>query len=72
LDRTFFARAAHPVVTRLSDSAATAPAIGAASMVLRAELVPLRQGRLPLPTALGEPDPEVAVSATAGRTQPVS
>lgn len=71
LDRTFFARAAHPVVTRLSDSAATAPAIGAASMVLRAELVPLRQGSLPLPTALGEPDPEVAVSATADRTQPV-
>ncbi|MCQ8832089.1 ROK family transcriptional regulator [Streptomyces malaysiensis] len=72
LDRTFFARAAHPVVVRLSDSAATAPAIGAATMVLRAELVPLRQGSLPLSSALGEPEPEVAVGATAGRARPVS
>ncbi|GAA3761885.1 ROK family transcriptional regulator [Salinactinospora qingdaonensis] len=48
LDRTFFARAAHPVTVRLSSLAATAPAIGAATMVLQSELVPLHQGlRLP-------------------------
>lgn len=44
LDRWFFARATHPVSVQLSRSAATAPAIGAAALVLQAELVPLRQG----------------------------
>ncbi|MZE81459.1 ROK family protein, partial [Streptomyces sp. SID5475] len=48
LDRSFFSRATHSVAVRLSTSAATAPAIGAATMVLQTELVPLRQGlRLP-------------------------
>ena len=44
LDQWFFARATHPVSVQLSRSAATAPAIGAAALVLQAELVPLRQG----------------------------
>ncbi|CAL9373041.1 N-acetylglucosamine repressor [Streptomyces sp. enrichment culture] len=65
LDRAFFARAAHPVAVRLSESAATAPAVGAATMVLQAELVPLRQGGLPLADALGEPEREAAVTAPA-------
>ncbi len=43
LDRSFFARAAHPVVVQLSRSAATAAAIGAAAIVLQSELVPLLQ-----------------------------
>jgi len=48
LDRAFFARASHPVEVRLSASAATAPAIGAATMVLQSRLVPLRpRPRLP-------------------------
>lgn len=48
LDRSFFSRATHSVTVRLSRSAATAPAIGAAAMVLQSELVPLREGvRLP-------------------------
>lgn len=48
LDRSFFARDTHPVSVQLSRSAATAPAIGAAALVLQAELVPLRQGlRIP-------------------------
>ncbi|GAA3726469.1 ROK family transcriptional regulator [Spinactinospora alkalitolerans] len=48
LDRAFFSRATHSVDVRLSKSAATAPAIGAASMVLQTELVPLQPGmRLP-------------------------
>ncbi|WP_159945509.1 MULTISPECIES: ROK family transcriptional regulator [unclassified Nocardiopsis] len=48
LDRAFFARATHPVEVRLSTSASTAPAIGAATMVLQSQLVPLRPGsRLP-------------------------
>jgi predicted NBD/HSP70 family sugar kinase len=55
LDRGFFARAAHPVDVRLSRSAATAPAIGAAAMVLQSELVPLHEGlRLPENLALAE------------------
>ncbi|AWT47095.1 ROK family transcriptional regulator [Streptomyces actuosus] len=65
LDRTFFARAAHPVTARLSDSAATAPAIGAATMVLRAELVPLRQGSLPLASTLRDPEPRAAAGGAA-------
>jgi predicted NBD/HSP70 family sugar kinase len=53
LDRAFFARAAHPVEVRMSTSAATAPAIGAAAMVLQGQLVPLRPG-LRLPENLSE------------------
>ncbi|WP_285733200.1 ROK family transcriptional regulator [Nocardiopsis sp. ATB16-24] len=53
LDRAFFARATHAVEVRLSTSAATAPAIGAATMVLRSQLVPLRPG-LRLPANLSE------------------
>ena len=44
LDRAFFSRANHAVQVRLSASAATAPAIGAAAMVLQSELVPLHHG----------------------------
>ncbi|MDA0567472.1 ROK family transcriptional regulator [Streptomonospora sp. S1-112] len=48
LDRTFFARESHPVAVQLSTSAATAPAIGAATTVLQSELVPLHTGtRIP-------------------------
>ncbi|HEY8721319.1 ROK family transcriptional regulator [Pengzhenrongella sp.] len=48
LDRSFFARATHRITVQLSRSAAMSPAIGAAAIVLQAELVPLRQGlRLP-------------------------
>ena len=48
LDRSFFARATHPVTVQLSRNAAMGPAIGAAAIVLQSELVPLRQGlRLP-------------------------
>ena len=48
LDHAFFARNAHPIDIRLSPSAASAPAIGAAAIVLQSELVPLHQGlRLP-------------------------
>ncbi|GAA1910442.1 ROK family transcriptional regulator [Streptomyces sodiiphilus] len=58
LDRAFFARATHPVTVRLSRSAATAPAIGAAALVLQSELVPLREGhRLPKDLAGSEPAP---------------
>lgn len=46
LDRSFFARASHPIIVQLSRSAATAAAIGAAAIVLQKELVPLRQGLL--------------------------
>ena len=56
LDRAFFARATHQVDVRLSRSAATAPAIGAAAMVLQSELVPLHEGtRLPENLAAAEP-----------------
>ncbi|MCE7083088.1 ROK family transcriptional regulator [Streptomyces sp. ST2-7A] len=58
LNRAFFARGAHGVAVRLSESAAGAPAIGAAALVLRSELVPLREGlRLPekLPDAAARP-----------------
>ena len=55
LDRSFFARATHPITVRLSRSAATAAAIGAAAIVLQSELVPLRRG-LRLPDALAVPE----------------
>ncbi len=56
LDRGFFARAAHQVDVRLSRSAATAPAIGGAAMVLQSELVPLHEGmRLPENLSAAEP-----------------
>lgn len=55
LDRSFFARATHPITVRLSRSAATAAAIGAAAIVLQSELVPLRRG-LRLPDALVVPE----------------
>lgn len=48
LDRAFFARAEHPVRVRLSTFASTAPAVGAATMALQTELVPMYPGqRLP-------------------------
>ncbi|NYI06768.1 ROK family transcriptional regulator [Allostreptomyces psammosilenae] len=59
LDRAFFPRAAHRVEVRLSRSAATASAIGAATMVLQSELVPLRQG-LQLPDNLSDSEPAPA------------
>ena len=46
LDRSFFARASHPIIVQLSRSAATSAAIGGAALVLQKELVPLRQGLL--------------------------
>lgn len=46
LDRAFSARGTHGVTVRLSRSAATAPAIGAAALVLQSELVPVRRGPL--------------------------
>jgi hypothetical protein len=56
LDRAFIARDAHPISVRLSPSAASAPAIGAAAIVLQSELVPRRQGlRLPDDLAAEEP-----------------
>ncbi len=56
LNESFFSRSTHPVTVRLSRSAATAPAIGAAAMVLQSELVPLREG-LRLPDNLAEAEP---------------
>ncbi|MDT0344245.1 ROK family transcriptional regulator [Streptomyces litchfieldiae] len=56
LDRSFFSRATHSVTVRLSLSAATAPAIGAAALVLQSELVPLREG-LRLPGNLADAEP---------------
>ncbi|WP_090064743.1 ROK family protein [Lentzea flaviverrucosa] len=56
LDSAFIARDAHPISVRLSPSAASAPAIGAAAIVLQSELVPRRQGlRLPDDLAAEEP-----------------
>lgn len=46
IDRTFFARSNHPVEVRLSLSAETAAAIGAAALVLQSELVPQRSSSL--------------------------
>ncbi|MEU7474763.1 ROK family transcriptional regulator [Lentzea sp. NPDC042327] len=54
LARSFYARGAHPVDVRLSHTAATAPAIGAAAMVLQSELVPLHAPQR-LPEDLAEP-----------------
>jgi predicted NBD/HSP70 family sugar kinase len=42
--RTVFSRSAHPVEVRLSRSAATASAVGAAALVLESELVPFSRG----------------------------
>jgi predicted NBD/HSP70 family sugar kinase len=58
LDSAFFARDAHPISVRLSPSAASAPAIGAAAIVLQSELVPRRQG-LHLPEDLAADEPPV-------------
>ncbi|RKS06668.1 putative NBD/HSP70 family sugar kinase [Nocardiopsis sp. Huas11] len=44
LDQAFFARGTHGVEVRMSTSAETAPAIGAATLVLQSQLVPLRGG----------------------------
>ncbi|MCO1574545.1 ROK family transcriptional regulator [Crossiella sp. SN42] len=56
LDRGFFARGVHTVEVRLSHTAATAPAIGAAAMVLQSELVPLHAAqRLPENLTVDEP-----------------
>jgi predicted NBD/HSP70 family sugar kinase len=64
LDRAFFARGTHAVDVRLSKSAATAPAIGAATMVLQTELVPLNQGlRVPANLAASDPHPARAGGA---------
>ncbi|UED87705.1 ROK family transcriptional regulator [Streptomyces profundus] len=56
LDRSSFSRATHSITVRLSRSAATAPAIGAAALVLQSELVPLREGSR-LPDNLGDAEP---------------
>ncbi|KJK37906.1 ROK family transcriptional regulator [Lentzea aerocolonigenes] len=60
LDRAFIARDAHPVSVRLSPSAASASAIGAAAIVLQSELVP-RQAGLRLPDDLAADEPPVFV-----------
>lgn len=59
LHSTFFARANHSVEMRLSRAAATAPAIGAAAMVLQSELVPLHSG-LRLPENLQPSEPPLS------------
>lgn len=46
LDSTFFARANHQVEVRLSQSASTAASIGAAALILQAELIPHRSSSL--------------------------
>jgi predicted NBD/HSP70 family sugar kinase len=61
LDTAFVGRRAHRVEVRLSPSAASAPAIGGAAMVLQSELVPLHAGeRLPGDLTAAEP-PRLAV-----------
>jgi predicted NBD/HSP70 family sugar kinase len=60
LDAAFIARDAHPVSVRLSPSAASAPAIGAAAIVLQSELVPRQKG-LHLPDDLAADEPPVFV-----------
>jgi predicted NBD/HSP70 family sugar kinase len=60
LDRAFIGRDAHPVSVRLSPSAASASAIGAAAIVLQSELVP-RQAGLRLPDDLAADEPPVFV-----------
>ncbi|WP_242677049.1 ROK family protein [Streptomonospora litoralis] len=64
LDRAFFARATHPVAVQISTSAATAPAIGAATTVLQSELVPLQPGTR-IPEHLAEPEQARARPAEA-------
>ncbi|WP_343233505.1 ROK family protein [Streptomonospora sp. PA3] len=59
LDRAFFSRATHPVAVQVSTSAATAPAIGAATMVLQSELVPLQPGTR-IPGGLARPEQAAA------------
>lgn len=58
LDGASFARDTRPVSVRLSPSAASAPAIGAAAIVLQSELVP-RQQALRLPDDLAADEPPV-------------
>lgn len=60
LDSSFVARSAHPVSVRLSPSAASASAIGAAAIVLQSELVPRQKG-LRLPDDLAADEPPVFV-----------
>lgn len=60
LDTAFIARDAHAVSVRLSASAASAPAIGAAAIVLQSELVPRQKG-LRLPDDLAADEPPVFV-----------
>ena len=60
LDTAFIARDAHPVSVPLSASAASAPAIGAAAIVLQSELVP-RRPSLRLPDDLAADEPPVFV-----------
>ncbi|WP_240522022.1 ROK family protein [Amycolatopsis vastitatis] len=62
LERAFFARTTHVPEVHLSRAAATAPAIGAAAMVLQSELVPLHDG-LRLPDKLNVSEPPLASPA---------
>jgi predicted NBD/HSP70 family sugar kinase len=64
LERAFFSRAAHSVAVRLSQSAATAPAVGAAAIVLQTELAPLQQ-RVMLPDNLAAAEPPLRQPSTA-------
>jgi predicted NBD/HSP70 family sugar kinase len=64
LERAFFSRAAHSIAVRLSPSAATAPAVGAAAIVLQSELAPLQQ-RVALPDNLAAAEPPVRQPSTA-------
>lgn len=65
LDTAFFARDAHPISVRLSPAAASAPAIGAAAIVLQSELVPRQQG-LDLPDDLAAEEPPVFQPTVTG------
>jgi hypothetical protein len=64
LERAFFSRAAHSIAVRLSPSAATAPAVGAAAIVLQTELAPLQQ-RVRLPDDLAAAEPPLRQPSTA-------
>jgi predicted NBD/HSP70 family sugar kinase len=64
LDQAFFARTAHSIEVRLSNTAATAPAVGAAAIVLQSELAPLRE-RVPLPENLAAAEPPVLRPSSA-------
>ncbi|MGW9349849.1 ROK family protein [Nocardiopsis flavescens] len=57
LESAFAGRQGEPVRVRLSEFADTAPAIGAAAMVLRSRLTPLRTPGLRLPEGLSESGP---------------